>query len=204
MSLHPVAAEVLAGVESLVGDAHQVGRLLMSRKLAEESIPLTTFLPDVTKNHPLRVPGTAVFLTGNADIVPRTLLHNYKHNKVLHERIVLLRVLTEEVPSIPAAERVTVERMEGGFTRIVARYGFSEDPNLAELLRGLNIEGLDLDPMRCTFFLGRETLILSAGRNMRPWRKHLFAYLSRNALDASKFFHLPPNRVIEIGVQVVL
>ncbi len=182
----------------------QRGRLLLSRKLTEESISLTMFLPEIGRSHPLRVPGTAVFLTGNADIVPRTLLHNYKHNKVLHENIVLLRVMTEEVPRIPATERVTVERLDGGFTRILARYGFSEDPNLAELLSGLHVEGLDLEPMKCTFFLGRETLVLAAGHNMRPWRKRLFAFLSRNALDASKFFHLPPNRVIEIGVQVVL
>jgi KUP system potassium uptake protein len=180
------------------------GRLLLSRKLADESLPLTTFLQEAIRHPPLRVPGTAVFLTGNADVVPRTLLHNYKHNKVLHERIVLLRVMNEEVPHIPDSERVTVERLDAGFTRIVARYGFSEDPNLVALLSGLQVEGLDLQPMKCTFFLGRETLILSANPNMPPWRKHLFAYLARNALDASKFFHLPPNRIIEIGVQVEL
>jgi KUP system potassium uptake protein len=180
------------------------GRLLLSRKLADESLPLEAFLQEAVRKPPLRVPGTAVFLTGNADVVPRTLLHNYKHNKVLHETIVLMRVMNEEVPRIPNSERVTVERLAVGFTRIVARYGFSEDPNLAALLGNLQIEGLDLNPMKCTFFLGRETLILGAGRNMRPWRKHLFAFLSRNALDASKFFHLPPNRVIEIGVQVGL
>jgi KUP system potassium uptake protein len=180
------------------------GRFLMSRKLSDESLPLEAFLKEAVRHPPLRVPGTAVFLTGNADIVPRTLLHNYKHNKVLHQTIVLLRVKNEEVPRLPDAERVTVERLEAGFVRIVTRYGFSEDPNLAALLGGLKVEGLDLDPMKCTFFLGRETLILGASRNLRPWRKHLYAFLSRNALDASKFFHLPPNRVIEIGVQVEL
>ena len=181
----------------------QRGRHLLSRKLADESLPLATFIAEITRKSPLRVPGTAVFLTGNADVVPRTLLHNFKHNKVLHENIVLLRVLNEEVPRIPA-DRTSVERLEGGITRIVARYGFSEDPNLVDLLNGMNVEGLDLNPLKATFFLGRETLILRAGRNMRPWRKHLFAFLSRNALDASKFFHLPPNRIIEIGVQVEL
>jgi KUP system potassium uptake protein len=117
---------------------------------------------------------------------------------------VLLRVMNEEVPRIPEAERVTVERLEAGITRIVARYGFSEDPNLAALLRHLKIEGLELEPMKCTFFLGRVTLVLGSGSNMLPWRKHLFTFLSRNSLDAFKFFHLPPNRIIEIGVQVKL
>jgi KUP system potassium uptake protein len=180
------------------------GRFLMSRKLADESLPLAAFLKEAVRTPPLRVPGTAVFMTGNADIVPRTLLHNYKHNKVLHSTIVLMQVMNEEVPRVPDAERVTIEPLEAGFTRIVARYGFSEDPDLASLLRSLKVEGLVLDPMKCTFFLGRETLVLGAGHNMLPWRKHLFAYLSRNALDASKFFHLPPNRIIEIGMQVEL
>jgi KUP system potassium uptake protein len=180
------------------------GRFLLSRKLADESLPLDIFIQEAGRKPPLRVSGTAVFLTGNADVVPRTLLHNYKHNKVLHDNIVLLRVMNEEVPRIPEAERVTVERLEAGITRIVARYGFSEDPNLAALLRHLKVEGLELEPMKCTFFLGRVTLVLGAGQNMLPWRKHLFAFLSRNSLDAFKFFHLPPNRIIEIGVQVKL
>ena len=182
----------------------QRGRFLLSRKLADESLPLDAFLQDIVRKPPLRVSGTAVFLTGNADVVPRTLLHNYKHNKVLHENTVLMRVMNEEVPRVPEAERVVVECLPAGFTRIIARYGFSEDPNLAALLRDLSLEGLDLSPMKCTFFLGRETMILRAGPNMRPWRKHLFAFLSRNALDASKFFRLPPNRIIEIGIQVEL
>ncbi len=180
------------------------GRFLMSRRLADESLPLEAFLADVLRKPPLRVPGTAVFLTGNADVVPRTLLHNFKHNKILHEAIVLLRVMNEEVPRIADADRVAVERLDAGVTRMVVRYGFSENPDLSTLLRSLSIDGLNLDPLRCTFFLGRETLLLGAGRNMHPWRKQLFAFLSRNALDASKFFHLPPNRIIEIGMQVEL
>lgn len=180
------------------------GRHLMSLKLAEESLGLEVFLQEIQKKPPLRVPGTAVFMTGNADIVPRTLLHNYKHNKVLHETVVLMHVRAEEIPRVPDAERVRIERLQAGFTRIVARYGFSENPDVAALMRGMTIEGLDLDPMKCTFFLGRETLVLGPGRNMRQWRKHIFAYLSRNAIDASKFFSLPPNRVIEIGVQMEL
>ncbi len=182
----------------------QRGRLLMSNRLTNESLPMTDFLKDVLRSHPLRVPGTAIFLTGNADVVPRTLLHNYKHNRILHENVILLRVMNEEVPRIPDAERTTIDRLEHGFTRIIARYGFSEDPNLTTLLSRLSIPGLNLDPMKCTFFLGRETLILRPSKTMLSWRKHLFAFLSRNAWDASKFFRIPPNRVIELGVQMEL
>ncbi len=180
------------------------GREILSRKLASESLPLPLFIEEIARSKPMRVPGTAVFLTGAANVVPRTLLHNFKHNMVLHRDIILLTVNNEEIPRIPEAERVSVERMESGFTRITVRYGFVEDPNLAALLRNLKVEGLDLDPMRVTFFLGRETLILGRENNMRPWRKHLFSFLSKNARDASKFFRLPPNRVIEIGIQVEL
>jgi KUP system potassium uptake protein len=112
--------------------------------------------------------------------------------------------MNEEVPRIPDAERTTIDRLEHGFTRIIARYGFSEDPNLTTLLSRLSIPGLNLDPMKCTFFLGRETLILRSSKTMLSWRKHLFAFLSRNAWDASKFFRIPPNRVIELGVQMEL
>jgi KUP system potassium uptake protein len=180
------------------------GRFLLGRRLSGESLPLAAFLKEVVATPPLRVPGTAVFLTGNADIAPRALLHNFKHNKMLHESIVLLRVRNEEVPRVADAERVTIERLEAGVTRLVVRYGFSEDPDLSALLRGLRIEGLNLEPTRCTFFLGRETLVLGTSRNMFPWRKRLFAFLSRNELDASKFFRLPPNRIIELGAQVEL
>ena len=180
------------------------GRTILSNKLAAESLPLPAFVADVAHSKPLRVPGTAVFLTGSANIIPRILLHNFKHNMVLHRDIILLTVQNEEIPRVAEAERVMVERLEAGFTRITMRYGFMEDPNITWQLRKMEVEWLDLDPMRLTFFLGRETLILGRKRNMFFWRKHLFSFLSKNARDASKFFHLPPNRVIEIGIQVEL
>jgi KUP system potassium uptake protein len=182
----------------------QRGRLLISHRVTDASLPIADFIQDVLRSKPLRVPGTAIFLTGNADVVPRTLLHNYKHNRILHDNIILLRVANEEVPRIHASEKVTVDRLDAGFTRIIARYGFSEDPNLTTLLLNMSVPGLNLDPMKCTFFLGRETLILRKSRNMQSWRKHLFSYLSRNAWDASKFFRIPPTRVIELGVQMEL
>ncbi len=180
------------------------GRQLLGRKLTEESLPLSIFIEDVERSKPHRVPGTAIFLTGASNIAPRSLLHNFKHNRVLHRNVILLTLKNEERPRIPEAERVTVNRLDENFTQITARYGFSENPDLTNLLGKLKIEGLDLTPRKVTFFLGRETLILVPGRNMMLWRKNLFAFLSKNALDASKFFNIPPNRVIEVGIQIEL
>ncbi len=182
----------------------QRGRSLLNRKLVEAAVATGDFLRDVAAMKPCRVPGVAVFLTGNPDGIPRTLLHNFKHNRIVHGQVVLLTVRTEEVPHVAEAERSQVRVLPEGFHQIILRYGFSEDPDIPVALRGIRIEGLDLDPMRVTFFLGRETLILGAERNMRVWRKHLFSFLSRNARDASKFFRIPPNRIIEVGIQVEL
>ncbi|MEI6562734.1 MAG: potassium transporter Kup [bacterium] len=180
------------------------GREILGRQMAEAAISIDLFINDVASSKPHRVPGVAIFLTGNPNGIPRTLLHNYKHNKILHEQIVFITIQTEDIPRVPENERTQIKALPEGFYQIQVRYGFSEDPDLSTLLKNMSIEGLDLDPMRTTFFLGRETLILVNGRNMRPWRKILFAYLSRNAWDASKFFRIPPNRVIEVGIQVEL
>jgi KUP system potassium uptake protein len=182
----------------------QRGRELLSRKMMQASLSIESFVEDVAGRQPRRVPGVAVFLTGNPNGIPRTLLHNYKHNKIIHEQNVMLTVRTEDIPRVPDEERTQVKVFPEGFYQIVVRYGFSEYPDLAAVLRNLKVEGLDLNPVRVTFFLGRETLILMPKRNMVFWRKALFAYLSRNAWDASKFFRIPPNRVIEIGIQVEL
>jgi KUP system potassium uptake protein len=182
----------------------QRGRAILSSKVEEASLAIETFVQDVAARQPLRVPGVAVFVTGNAHGIPRTLLHNYKHNKILHKQNVMITVLTEDVPRVSDEERTQVKAFSEGFYQILVRYGFSEYPDLATVLRNLKVEGLDLDPMKVTFFLGRETLILVPKKNMVSWRKDLFAYLSRNAWDASKFFRIPPNRVIEVGIQVEL
>ncbi len=180
------------------------GRFIMGKKLSEDSLPLPLFITDVIQTKPLRVPGTAVFLTGSLNIAPRTLLHNFKHNKVLHQNIVLLTIVNLDLPRIPENEQVSIEQLEAGFTRIIARYGFTETPDLSLLLSSLKIEGLDLTPSRVTFFLGRETIILVPKQNMLFWRKMLFTFLAKNARDATRYFNIPPNRVIEIGTQVEL
>ncbi len=180
------------------------GREILGRKMAEAAISIDLFINDVATSKPHRVPGVAIFLTGNPNGIPRTLLHNYKHNKILHDQIVFITIQTEDIPHVAEEERTQLTVLPEGFYQLSVRYGFSEDPDLPSLLKTLKIEGLDLDPMKVTFFLGRETLILVHNQNMRTWRKLLFSYLSRNAWDASKFFRIPPNRVIEVGIQVEL
>lgn len=182
----------------------QRGRGILSCKMKEASLSIDDFIQDVTLTKPHRVPGVALFLTGNPSGIPRTLLHNFKHNKILHRQNVLVSVQTEDIPHVPDEERTQIKSYPEGFYQIIIRYGFSEDPDLTAALGKIQIEGLDLNPMKITFFLGRETLILTPKPNLRPWRKTLFAYLSRNAWDASKFFRIPPNRVIEVGIQVEL
>ena len=178
------------------------GRSIMRKKLREDSLPLPLFIADVIQSKPRRVAGTALFLTGSINIAPRTLLHNFKHNKVLHQNVILLTIVNQDLPRIPAQDRVVVERLEAGFTRITANFGFKESPDLSLLLSKLNIDDLDLTPSKVTFFLGRETILLSPKKNMFVWRKMLFAFLSKNARDATRYFNIPPNRVIEIGIQV--
>ncbi len=180
------------------------GRELLNRKLAQQSFPLEDFLDNVKYSNPQRIPGTAVFLSGNPQWIPRTLLHNFKHNKIIHDQVVLLTVRTEDIPTVPEADRFHFEELREGFHRITIRYGFSEDPDLPAVLNRISHPGLNLNPMEVTFFLGRETLILTDDGSMLHWRKDIFSFLSRNARDASKFFHLPPNRVIEVGIQVEL
>jgi KUP system potassium uptake protein len=150
------------------------------------------------------VPGLAVFLTGNPDYVPTSLLHNLKHNKVLHERILLLTVSTEEIPQVPRELRADVKPLGHGFYRIVAHYGFIEDPNIPKLFELVSSNGLEIKPMETTFFLGRETLIPSKKPGMAIWREKLFSLMSRNAQPATAFFDIPPNRVVELGAQIEL
>ncbi len=180
------------------------GREALKKRLAAQSLPLEHFLDEITHRHPTRVPGAAVFLTGNPGSVPVTLLHNYKHNKVIHSLVLLLTVRTETVPRVPVEERIASRALGEGFHAVTMRYGFSQSPNVPEALRLLDIEGFDPDPMKITYFLGRETLVVCDKplKGFPRWRKQLFRALSRNSHDATRFFAIPPNRVIELGVQI--
>ena len=183
----------------------QRGREILSRRLREASISLPALIERLEEGSAGRVSGTAVFLTSSPEGVPHTLLHNLKHNKVLHERVILLTVLNEDVPRIPPEERTTAEALGNGFYRVTARFGFIEVPDVPAALaacQGACRVGLDVADT--TFFLGRETLIPTPRPGMAIWREKLFVAMSRNASRAMDFFRIPTDRVIELGTQVEL
>ena len=180
------------------------GRALLAERLREGAMPMEVFIRRLASGSILRVPGTAVFLTSNPEGVPNTLLHNLKHNKVVHERIALLTVLNEDIPQVATANRVQVEDMGHNFYRIIAHYGFMEDPNIPQVLELCAQRGVKFDLEDTTFFLGRETLIPTPRPGMALWRESLFMNMSRNAARAMDFFRIPHNRVVELGTQVEL
>ena len=180
------------------------GREILAKRMLEKTVPLKMLLADLAAEPPIRVPGTAVFMYGTADGTPPALVHNLVHNKVLHEKVVFLTVITEDVPHVPGEERVTVKRSGKGFHTVTSRYGFMEDPEIEEILDACRTKGLDVRIEGTTFFLGRETLIAADRPGMAVWRERLFSFMSRNALRATAFFKIPPNQVFEVGTQVEL
>jgi len=180
------------------------GREILSRRMMEKTVPLKLLLADLAAEPPVRVPGTAVFMYGSADGTPPALVLNLAHNKVLHEKVVFLTVITEDVPHVGDDQRVTVKRSGKGFHTVIARYGFMQDPDIREVLAACKKSHLDIPLEGTTFFLGRETLIASDRPGMAMWREHLFAFMSRNALRATAFFRIPPNQVFEVGAYVEL
>ncbi|HLL03161.1 MAG TPA: potassium transporter Kup [Myxococcaceae bacterium] len=181
------------------------GREILGGKLRAASMDLQDLMSGFSGEHaPVRVPGTAVFMTGNPEGSPPALLHNLKHNKVLHEQVVLLTIASEDVPHVSAEERVEVQPLEQGFVRVIARYGFMENPSIPDILKKGREKGLQFQLMSTSFFLGRETLIPSKKPGMAMWREALFSWMSRNARSATAFFRIPPNRVVELGTQVEL
>ncbi|WP_370051363.1 potassium transporter Kup [Corallococcus sp. AB011P] len=180
------------------------GRDILAGKLRAASLGLKDLLGSFGDHPPVRVPGTAIFMTGNPEGTPPALLHNLKHNKVLHEQVVLLTIISEEIPHVVAQERVEVEPLEQGFVRVVARYGFMENPSIPDILKRCREKGLQFQLMGTSFFLGRETLIPTKKPGMAVWREALFTWMSRNARSATAYFRIPPNRVVELGSQVEL
>jgi KUP system potassium uptake protein len=192
----------IAGIIFTVMTTWKRGRAELSRVLAKGRLPLGLFLADLERRDVHRVPGTAVFMTSNPDGIPPVLLHQFKHNKVLHRRVVLLSVATVRQPEIPREDRVEISDLGQGFYRVLARYGFMQTPNVLEILELCHPRGLSVDPDDATFFLGRETLLPTGESGLPGWRKSLFAVLSRNAPSATAYYGLPPNRVIELGAQL--
>jgi KUP system potassium uptake protein len=185
------------------------GRGILAEQMKGAGLPLDMFLEEIARKNPHRVAGTSVFMTGNVGNVPPVLLHHLKHNKVLHERVILVSLITDEIPSVPERERVTSRELGSGFFQVIAHYGFMETPDVPALLDSLPRRPgpgpkLKIVPMETTYFLGRETLLPTGPASMATWRKKLFIVMSRNAQTASSFFGLPPNRVVEMGAQIQL
>jgi KUP system potassium uptake protein len=199
---------VAIGIFTLMATWKQ-GRALLAGILRENSLPMDLFLQDIKRRQPPRVPGVAVFLTSAAGGAPPVLLHHLKHNQVLHERVILLSIVTKDIPSVPEKDRIQCTELGEGFCTVLAHYGFMETPDVPTILRALEPPpprglGIKINLMQTTFYLGRETLIATGRARMARWRKKLFIVMTRNAQPATAFFGLPPNRVVELGAQIQL
>ena len=180
------------------------GRQALAKELAPDSLEIGPFLKSLASYPPQRVSGTAVFMTTSPNAVPHALLHNLNHNKVLHERVILLNVSTEEIPHVATQERLEVETITEDFYKVVVRYGFKDQPDIPAALRLGHEKGIDLNPMETSYFLSRQTLVPKLGKDMALWREKLFALMSRNSSSAVSFFNLPANRVVELGTRIEL
>ena len=194
----------LAAVVFTVMSTWNSGRTALARALKDDAVSVERTLENIRRSKITRVPGNAVFLVRSPEGMPIVLLHHLKHNKVLHERVVLLTVITEEVPYASEEERIMLQEIGDGFWRVVARYGYVETPQVPAILDLCRQRGLSLEPMETTFVLGRETLLTGGPSRLPRWRKRLFSFLSKNAIPATRYFGLPPNRVVELGQQVEL
>jgi KUP system potassium uptake protein len=179
------------------------GRSIVTGMMRKAGLPMELFLEQMSSHPPPRVPGSAVFLTSRPDDVPVVLLHHLKHNQVLHEQVILLSIEAADVPRVHEEERLSVTAYDHGFYRIIARYGFMESPSVPTVLAAAAAaSGPRFDPLRTSYFLGHERLLVTGSSRMWRWRKKLFVFMSRNARSAADFFELPPNRVVELGAQV--
>jgi KUP system potassium uptake protein len=179
------------------------GRRVLRGHINNVCVPLESLLPDLKSQRIGRVPGTAIYMSGNRAGTPLALLHNLKHNKVLHDQVVLLTVRTEEVPYLTnIKDRVSLEKLEEGFWRVQIHFGFMEKPDVPAALALVKQTGLSFDSMRTTYFIGRETILATRRLDLSPWRGSLFAWMTRNAGDVTSYFCLPPNGVVELGARV--
>ncbi len=195
---------VVAGVIATIFTSWIKGRAEVKRHLLSGLFPLDEFLADLQKRTVARVKGAAVFLTISPEGTPFTLLHHIKHNQMLHEQVILLTLESTDVPLVADEELLDIQRLPMGFVRMVARYGYMQTPNVPRLLELASGHGFDLKPLETTFYLGRETLLITGRSPMMRWRKTLFAFLSRNAANPSTYFGIPPSRIVELGAQIQL
>jgi len=182
------------------------GRQILGERLYNRVVPLDTFVQSILPNETqlARVPGAAIFMSGNPSGTPPVLLHNLKYNKVVHETVVIMNVVIESAPHVQPSERVTVEGLGQGFYRVKAHYGFMESPNMKEILELCTAQGLMIDTHTVGFFIGRESIVITGNPGMARWRQRLFSLMARNAQGATPFFDIPPNQAVELGVQVQL
>jgi len=180
------------------------GTTLLTRKLRRDSIPTPDLIRMLEKSKPIRVPGTAIFLTSSPEIAPSALMHNLKHNKVLHERVWILSVLTENMPRVPLSKRFQIEKLSEDFTRVILRFGFMESPRVPAALALMRKAGYKCDIMTASFFLGRWTIKPAPNSGMPLWQDRLFITLARQAAPPTDFFSIPSDRVVELGAQVMV
>jgi len=178
------------------------GRQIVRKNSNEGAMPLKLFIDSIAMSPPHKVPGTGVFMTASTDGVPNAMLHNLKHNKVLHERVIILSVVIEDIPFVPKEDYVWIEDMNHGFWKITGHFGFKETPDIPKMLSDCKLQSMSFDMMDTSFFINRETLIATPGGGMALWREHLFVWMSHLAAKASDYFRIPSNRVVELGSQV--
>ncbi len=180
------------------------GRGLIIARWTQDSLPLASFLARLPQSRIVRVPGTAVFMTGNLDFVPNALLHNLKHNKVLHEQVFFVTVRTLDVPLADPGDRATFEEAATGIYKVTLFYGFMESPNVPRGLESLTAQGIEFKPMQTSYFVGRETVVPASVPKLRFIRRWLFLFMARNAVSATEFFRIPSDRVVELGVRIAI
>ena len=193
---------VIGGVLFTLMTTWKTGRQIVAARLTARALPIADFLARVADARPARVPGTAVFMTAQPQGTPPALVHNLRYNKVLHEHVVRLMVTTRPVPQVPAEEQLSITALDHGIADVVVQYGFMEEPDVPRALTRAQAQGLRIDDRDVIYFLGRETLIVTQGSGMATWRERLFVLMTRNAVRATTYFRIPPERVVELGVQV--
>jgi KUP system potassium uptake protein len=184
-------------------DTWRRGRRVHLEKVRSESLPLSLFLERADKNT-TRVAGLGIFLSSRIDIVPGALLHNLKHNKVLHERVVIANAVVADTPFVKPEHRIEVEKLGKGFYTVKVHHGFFETPDMPQAMEDARRFGLALDLNSATFFIGRETLVQAEHSELSRWRNWLYRNMARNAMSAARYYSLPPNRVVELGTQITI
>ena len=195
---------VIGGIVFTLMTSWRRGRELLAGQLRASTLTLSEFQETIRVSSPSRVNGQAVFLTGNPEVAPAALVNNLKHNKILHSEIALLHFITEQIPRVPLEKKVSVDKLGSGFYKVVASFGFMEDPNIALVLTLMGEQSLDFTMENISFFLGREKIIPGKRLAMSVWRSKLFAFLSRNAQEAATYYNIPGDQVIEVGVRLEL